>query len=219
MELLSGLTLTGIDDRTDLAELEYMITKYEWIEFGVLLSAKPKAGNRYPNPLRIERMSQVLGRNLSVHVCGASARAILLGGGYDHLLKGIGRIQLNGHVSVEELTSAIARFPEQQIITQYSHAHDALLDLTATFEHHALLVDASGGRGVLPKSWHAPATDKPVGFAGGLGHYNLEQELPKIIKVARPGWWIDMESSLRNPSDWFSVEQAREVADIVECAL
>ena len=36
-------------------------------------------------------------------------------------------------------------------------------------KNHSILVDGSGGRGISPDSWPLIETDKPVGFAGGLG--------------------------------------------------
>lgn len=77
------------------------------------------------------------------------------------------------------------------------------------------LIDGSGGRGLLPEHWPSTCGDMRVGYAGGLGSDNLLVELPKILQVASPGWWIDMESSLRvhsgqfdiEPSDTFSLEK------------
>jgi phosphoribosylanthranilate isomerase len=83
-------------------------------------------------------------------------------------------------------------------------------------ERHGILVDASGGRGISPVEWVRPPTDKRVGFAGGLGPDNLEQELPRILDVSRFGDWIDMETGLRDDDDWFDVERARAVLEIVQ---
>jgi hypothetical protein len=38
---------------------------------------------------------------------------------------------------------------------------------------------------------------------------SLPEELPKILKIARPGAWIDMESGLRDDDDNFDVTKAQ----------
>src|SRR5471030_3033761 len=66
-----------------------------------------------------------------------------------------------------------------------------------------------------PDTWSRPATNKAVGFAGGLGLDNLRAEMCKIAIVAEGDWWIDMEGKLRK-DDWFDVREARAVAGLFE---
>ncbi len=82
-----------------------------------------------------------------------------------------------------------------------------------------MLVDASGGRGITPAAWEAPATAKRVGFAGGLSPENMGWQLPLIRSVAKPDFWVDMESSLRDPADQFSVTRAQAAIAAYDAAL
>ena len=54
------------------------------------------------------------------------------------------------------------------------------------------------------------------GYAGGLGPDNLAVELASIKAVASSGWWVDMESKLRDEHDKFDVGRAEQCAAIFE---
>ena len=146
-------------------------------------------------------------------VCGSKARAALLAGKYDGFLRRCRRVQVNGMVTINELFHLLQQFPGQRIITQHTEANADLADDRVNYGylgiHHEILVDGSGGRGIVPNEWVAPRTGKKVGYAGGLGFMNLHEELPKIKRVASVGAWIDMESSLRNKEDRFDIEYAK----------
>jgi hypothetical protein len=136
-------------------------------------------------------------------------------------------VQLNGWYAPKELRLALACYPE--VIVQHNpesrpdYTRDEYVDPDGNFQRLdrlALLVDASGGRGVSPISWDRPNTRKPVGYAGGLGPNNLAKELPRIAAVARDPWWVDMEGKLRDESDWFAVGLAEKaICAFLEWAL
>jgi hypothetical protein len=81
-----------------------------------------------------------------------------------------------------------------------------------------VLIDASGGKGLLPPSWpRLEAWWSPslsYGYAGGLSPENLFEQIGAIAEARQgnDGFWVDMESSLRDASDGFSVERACEAA-------
>lgn len=206
MNFPPSLTLTGIDHATDLAAIGALLDT--GVEFAVLLTDDRQNRNRYPDLNFIARALEYLGPRLAVHICGRSTRQKAWSGEYDHILREAGRIQINGIVCPEELTYFLARFDRHTIITQHYGANLPLLVWYGA-NRHSLLVDASGGRGIKPEAWQAPNTAKPVGFAGGLGPSNMLIELRRIAKVASGGWWIDMESSLRDINDWFDIDRAR----------
>lgn len=207
------ITLTGIDELTDLLAVDDLAQR--GVEIGVLLSLTPEGRNRYPSLPFIDLAVDVLGSRLAIHICGKAARRALHAHEFDRQLIFCGRIQINGAVTAKELIAIRARYPGHQIITQHQYPNGDLAHVAMPDGSHALLVDGSGGRGILPELWHAPRTDKPVGFAGGLSLNNLERELPRIAEVARPGCWIDMESSLRNAADRFDISTAQAVVDMV----
>ncbi len=212
------ITCTGVDDRTDLATLDRMAAP--GVEFGILLTNDPEGRQRYPNKATLKAAARTLGRRAAIHVCGKTARSDMLAGVYDGTLSLVGRIQVNGVVSIFELDQIGRRFPRQQIITQHTEANRDLrwsrAQLADLGANHALLVDGSGGRGISPESWPLVSTDKLVGFAGGLGPDNLAAELERIKEVSGGGWWVDMESKLRDADDWFSLEKCAQVIAIAK---
>lgn len=152
-------------------------------------------------------MAAALSGRVAIHVCGGAARRELLEGGLSDLVRHAPRVQVNGGLTVEEAEQAAGLVGT--LITQHHALNAKLLQVKAS--NHSLLVDGSAGRGLSPEAWTAPATSKPVGFAGGLGKDNLVMEYPRIAEVAMAGAWTDMEGKLR-VDDWFSVYQASDCA-------
>lgn len=211
------ITLTGVDQRTSAADLLALVSASPRVEVGILLTADPEGRHRYPGAEWATEMAVQLGKRCAVHVCGRRARRMLLDGEESRSwLCGAGRIQINGGFSRAEVLAFTQFVPE--VITQSVFSTDELGLVRASWvPGHQLLVDASGGKGLLPKSWRRPETaERPVGFAGGLSPENLATELPKIAAVARYPWWIDMETGLRDEQDWFSVERALRCVEIFE---
>lgn len=206
------ITCTGLDEQTDLDKVNLLAIP--GVEFAVLLSENPEGRNRYPSLHYIKYVADILTDRLAVHICGQTARKCLLSSDYDKLLEPVARIQVNGKVTTDELVWITKHFPHHQIITQEAGTPQTYLDPNEMTENHMILVDASGGRGKSPDEWFAPKTIKKVGFAGGLGPDNLATEILRINEVSRNGWWIDMESKLRNENDWLSLEKCVQVINI-----
>lgn len=203
------ITLTGIDAATDLTRLP------KHCEIGILYTETPEGRNRYPEKAEIKHMVDALsaqGQSIALHVCGMAARHNLLDQKIDDITRGVQRIQVNGHLTVDEVTALCEHYPQHTLITQHNATNAHLLDVMCA--NHALLIDASGGRGLSPEHWVAPATTKRVGFAGGLGPDNLLDEFSRIKPAAKHGFWLDMEGKLRDQNDRFDVERARAVVEI-----
>ncbi len=199
-----GITLTGADAQTPLADLVALAEA--GAEIGLLYTFSPDGRHRYPSLMWLREAARALRDRCALHVCGGRARAELCNGRIEWLADMVGRIQVNGDVSPIVLQWLCDHFFDRAIITQHNDRNARLLDADAP--NHTILVDASGGRGLLPESWSRPVTRKPVGFAGGLGPENLREELPKIIAAATRGAWVDMEGKLRDEDDWFDVYKA-----------
>ena len=207
------VTLTGVDERCSKRDLTELLVRN--VEVGILLSANPEGRHRYPSLEWIGDAVSFLGDRCAIHFCGRAAREGLLDSQYDWLVDRVGRIQINGSLADSDLDWALAHWPEKTIITQWAFTPEEYRDIHETSDNHAILIDGSGGRGIVPKAW--PEIRHPVkdiGFAGGLSPENIKQELTKILAIAQGGAWIDMESSLR-VDDWFSMERAREVVRAV----
>ena len=199
------ITVTGIDERTDLGLLEGL----GGVEIGILYSATPEGRNRYPRKKWIVNAVHRLPR-VAIHICGRKARQELSENLLHDLVGPAKRIQINGGMRRIDLYSFCVQFERHTIITQHNRANDHLLSYINA-PNHAILIDASGGRGIAPKDWTRPDTPYQVGYAGGLGPENLSKELKRIRQTSAGSWWVDMESSLR-VNDWFSVEKAKEAA-------
>lgn len=197
-------TVTGIDARTNIDAIPARF------ELGFLFSATPD-GKRQPDR---RTLAQLVYRcrhgQSSLHVCGMEARRQLLDGEIPDLLEWVQRIQVNGHVGNGDLLTICHRHPKHTIITQATPNNSG--HCRSGIANHAMLVDGSGGRGVLPREWVRPQTEQAVGFAGGLSPDTLLEQLPKIQAVACGKWWIDMENGVRDADDWFDVDRAKSVA-------
>lgn len=199
-----NLTLTGVDESTSISDI--LDLSREGVEIGVLYTYDPEGRPRYPSRKWIDKLIESEVDCLAIHVCGRKARAEMLGD--PAMFNDVNRIQVNGKVYPGELERICALQPYEKIITQHQ---DGLILLP--FSNHQILVDDSGGRGLLPSQWVRPETHKAVGFAGGLGPYNLREELPKIMAIADDLSWIDMESGIRT-DDKFDMKKAMKVVEI-----
>lgn len=199
------ITVSGPDERTAVADLVALNA-----EIGFLYCSGGSPKNRYPRMEWIREAARVCRRS-SLHICGGKARKELLADKLD--VSPFERIQVNG-LLCEELTERICEmYPHHQIITQHNESNWDLIAVESP--NHSVLVDGSGGKGVVPDEWRPTETYKAVGFAGGLGPNNLASELHRIGQVASVGWWVDMENSLRE-DDWFSIDRAKRAVAIVE---
>lgn len=212
---MTTITLTGIDERTDLEALDALAAEHIRAEFGILYSAQRTGKEpRYPAEAAI---ASFLGHpglkgRCALHICGAEALESALNGGLSYWLAQVPRFQINGPVRPDHVAQLCRDWPHATIITQHNVRNAMLCRLDA--ENHSLLFDESGGRGKKPERWERPPIpEKAFGYAGGLGPYNIAEEAQKIGQVANPGWWVDMESSLRGYGDWFDAEKARAVLE------
>lgn len=228
------LTLTGADRHTDLYALGSLARENPWVEIALLVSESNSA-SRYWTFDEVWRAIDALDRlvdaadQLAIHVCGTAARQKLYG---DVNIRGLcarlGRLQLNGNPQEGHITQVRGRLLDTRIITQVRHVGAALPNRYG----RDYLVDASGGRGVLPAEWAPPDLDPSsqvmsggsgIGFAGGLSPENISRELPRILAMTSPGWWIDLETHLRDdPGDegkfsldraWLTVHEVSRVLD------
>lgn len=212
-QLNPRITLTGIDKRVPYNWLDEALAEYPELELGLLYTHGPEGRPRYPRASWIEHMVYEFPGRCAVHLCGGRIRAEAQHGTLPEWVAQAARIQANGSYGICEVANLCLRYPNSEIITQHTlHGED--LTTYPNIANHALLVDASGGRGVSPGTWHRPTTTKRVGFAGGLGPDNLAQELPRIANVSTGEYWVDMEGRLRDHNDWFCLERAEKVLNV-----
>ena len=229
---LRHITFTGIDAKTDIMDLAEIQKQYPLVEFGVLTSYHwYENGNRYLDPRLLRNFRTRDGRigetdiNLSLHICGRAAHDAAYGDWWeiDHLtygnLKLFNRFQLNVAERQDNPPYVkTAPYNWQQMIIQQRNVNELGL-LKATLrsypfhESFAVLLDASGGRGI----------DTPIevlkgqvmtGYAGGINPDNVADKLAYLLQQENKGdFWIDMESGVRT-DDWFDIEKASRVLAI-----
>jgi hypothetical protein len=204
-----SITFTGVDEQTNM----------DWVsklraEIGFLYTKNPDGRNRYPSREWITTNAPKC-HYAALHICGGKARQELLNGELTDFLKPFRRMQVNGKLTVEEVEKICEMNPNHVVITQHNSGNIDLLNVKGT--SHALLVDASGGKGLSPVGWVRPETYKSVGFVGGFCADNIPTELPKVqIAAGQRSFWIDMEGKLRDDNDWFDISKVNAAYDVFE---
>ena len=199
------LTATGVDENTDVEEI------LRWglmdLELAFLYSARWEGqAKRYPPLDFILETARGIPTRTALHVCGGPAKKALVRGELD--IEPFERVQINGVIRVPEVKDICLAYPDKTFILQYQGPGDDFFLTYDAVDNLAMLVDASGGNGILPDSWEDLESIHPVGFAGGLNHENMEEQVRAIREVAEDGWWVDLESGLRD-EEWFSNELLR----------
>jgi hypothetical protein len=216
--VIDRVTVTGADNSVKPEDLIPLTEEFPFVEWGILASQRGTVehyGTKRSPPLpwlaRLRELhSQGKFPQLSLHLCGAWVRQLLLGNLVvpPVLLPGFRRIQLNFHAEgakcdVEKFAKALADplFAGRDFIFQLDGASGNEY-LEAVLGEDVLgcygLFDVSGGRGILPTAWPKPQMIDVVpgehgegeeyhaytGYAGGLGPDNLAAEIPKILAAA-----------------------------------
>lgn len=245
--IVPNVTFTGVDASTEVEDLIGLAQEFPsvHVEYAFLYSDS-NAGSieekKYPPKEDILRKIEgidSLSRKLdignvesAIHFCGRDTleRIVTF---EDQFIPWdiINRVQLNLPVfwekffTVQDLFYFISAYPNMGVITQYKPGTELLYRLLISLSNHQVLFDASGGKGVSPKEWVSPFSNKiNWGYAGGLNPDNIREELPIILESFRKSHgvdstvstWIDMESGIRNvETDTFSVDKCRRILSAV----
>lgn len=232
-------TFTGIDQFTDLDRLIDLSARYSFVEWGILYSTA-RAGNE-PRYMTADRVHDVidllpLSCDIAVHLCGMAVTELLDDNASEasRLMRRVaarnGRVQINVNTRQRpDLLSPLrawvaieAKNLSLSVITQHNEANHGLTEALHGLPNHAVLFDASGGRG-LPRAggWPVPLDGMYCGYAGGIGPQTIDADLLAIQSavVNRP-YWIDMEGRVRDEQDRFSldaVEACLHARDAHQC--
>lgn len=229
---LTKVTLTGIDEKTDLKKVAKLSKDYPFVEWAVLFS-KTKCGleNRYPSIKKIDEFA-----NLSIframHLCGSIARKYAKQNYYDiyvredrpmdvmfsNIFKPFDRYQFNiSNLNIDEVNFDVFNISSINTIVQINN-----FSWFEKLENTDVLFDISGGRGqeisiddiiVAPFNGFNFTKINYLGFAGGLGPDNVVAKTNSILdnfsEIER-GIWIDMESKIRT-DDWLDLDKCEDV--------
>lgn len=239
MSHLRFVTLTGVDEKTDLSELVRLSAEFPFVEWGVLYD-ESLAGRdpRYPSLDWISQFAAVAEQNslyVALHLCGSAVARLRDFVAADELpsrtpateptfalldlAQRFGRVQLNtvakmSHVpALRALIQRISRSENRtRVILQWTDGSAAVCGWLQSEHAFEVLVDSSGGRGVERTDWPSLGQTHPrAGYAGGLGPDNLAEQLPRIAKAAyRRSYWVDMETKLRNEQGYFDLSRCKQ---------
>jgi hypothetical protein len=220
--MLRYVTVTGLDDKTDLIDFLILSKEYSFVEWGVLVfDSYPRPQSRFPHHDVIRNLAkckEILPQiNLSLHVCGPYLRKIIHNGDWQvfndlnylehvngiNVVNCFSRIQLNLSHMISEIQEPFfesLKNINQEIILQLKsiEGNEELIEKCSKNAKISVLFDASGGKGKLPEKW--PNSIKNCGYAGGLTPDNVKEQLCLIKNLVGDNGpiWIDAESSLRS---------------------
>lgn len=224
--MLKYLTMTGIDAHSDIERLKSLQERYPVLEYGVLVSENNiGCKKRYPSLERIQDFADA-GLTMACHVCGGVARRAMSTGKFDEVKALLGdtfgafqRFQYN--INGYKCTHNFRYDGERPIIIQ-AGAQDGkvfyhCMNVLCPGGRVQALMDSSGGRGVFSEEFDiVKDADKFVGYAGGLGVDNIKRV--KLLLERHLGdkdFWLDMESGVRDEDDWFDLDKAEKVCELV----
>lgn len=227
---ITRVTFTGADDATPVSELLTLGRSCPFVEWGLLMSIDRRGKPRYPSNEWLKTLLEDDGQTplLSAHLCGHLARGLVLDQvlRLDHTYR-FSRVQINlpqnlmGHINLQKLADVrLMTQGRPQFILQY-RGTESEQQLVAQMPPYgrkafAVLFDKSGGLGISPEVWPSPLPNVFCGYAGGLGPFNLAEELTKIASVAGDAEiWIDMETRIRT-HDKFDLDKVRKCIEVVE---
>lgn len=221
-KFIRKVTITGVDEKTDLERLQRLAEQFPFAEWAVLLS-KSSAGTkpRYPSRECVDRFINCKVPSAG-HLCGAWLRDFVDGGSMFEderpgWLRSFDRIQLNiGHrpLSQEIFLKVMSRYQSslkdsfQRFIIQVQQYEvpDWYESLGNNID---LLFDNSGGQGVEQASWTRPPliylARFGIGYAGGLTPQNLSKHIALLADL-KFNLMIDAESGIRT-DDVFDLDK------------
>lgn len=223
------LTITGLDNKTDLVACSELSQRYP-LEWGVLLSASKQGKEpRYPNRITLDKIFWHSYLRLSLHLCGKYARDVMSRTmSYENftevVLKNKGnlvtlpqlnfrraqRIQIN-HPNPD--ANIIGEFGRKFFCQCIAQSRSLIWPNPAEDNICVWLYDCSGGRGIPPKEWPKhPGEDFYVGYSGGISPENLATVL---LQVASPyPYWLDVESGART-GNWLDLNKVAKMCAII----
>ena len=223
--ILTKVTFTGIDERTDMRRVKELQRRYPFAEFGILLSYDWKEnGRRFPDPEILSRLDKT-GLSLSAHFCGQAATDIVIGKRFmvrelcRPYLRLFRRCQLN--LRANGLFSNLRKLPPipyiNEVIVQMHTPELCEQFLTGERPRHlAFLLDASGGAGIDTPIRILTSPGAHIGYAGGIGPDNVEGKLRTLLEYdSKEKFWIDMETRVRT-EEWLDLDKVEQVLVICE---
>lgn len=219
---IQNCTLTGADDNTKVESLIKLHQTFPIAEIA-LLYGDTEGTNRYPTEKWISNFNARYMGLKAIHLCGGKVDSFMAGEpGLLNLVAPFSRIQLNFNLKknpeiLEKLVTVLDRLqPKQLCLVQVNSANAELIPVINRHQAFQCLFDESDSAELSSKGRPKPLPGKHCGYAGGLGFEGLALQLDEICQVLESSGgsrriWIDMESSLRDLDDRFSIEKCQNI--------
>lgn len=209
---INKVVICGMDDQTDIKQLEDLKKKYPFVEWGVLFSTNRRGKARYPSISWIEEFLNSETGNVSAHFCGSYPRDILEVGNIEEILNLSNKfdsIQLNYNLEFRKnkwkkdnliLALETSKKLNKDIILQFNEFNKPYIDyeLIYSYDNIRFLNDSSGGNGKVIKELTSPVSNIYTGYAGGINLDNIDLIVNNITSFDNQDTvWIDLESGAR----------------------
>jgi hypothetical protein len=194
------VTMTGIDERTDLDRVLTLSARFP-VEWAILMSPDLQGSHpRFPGHETIDAFRSMPVRK-AVHLCGVHAKEIMAGGEPVVDVTGFDRAQINHRRPIAELVAGFAfRRGVQGIMQSRSLEFPDAPGVQ-------MLFDRSGGQGRLPLEWPIHPGHL-VGIAGGISPATIGTVLGTIPEGPV---WLDMETGVRTDDDLLDLDKVEAV--------
>ena len=218
MERTPIVTITGADDRTNPADLFALSARYPFVEWGILFSQKRAGEPRYPASAWFNEFVSAADVRKSLHLCGRASRVTIAGCStyLDLAVRcGFDRVQLNGWKFTENprhfVESPVELILQSMTLDGFQRACADVRMILNGGGRASALYDPSGGRGIFADLVEVlqHGTGDHYGYAGGINPANVTHMLQRTLDQG--GYWIDMESGVRDQVDWFDLGKVRSV--------
>lgn len=228
---LTGVTITGADDNTNINELYHITHTYPFVEWGILIGSRTGIPNipRMPTYLWIAKLAD-LSLPIAIHLCGTPLGQLLAQGVVPDIIarspSGTSRCQFNwhNHSAPSQAFYDILLNPDLSLYMSWIFK---FTEKTADYIPQAIargvkkdkievFFDSSHGQGLLPEKYQPPLADFHCGYAGGLSPDNLQEELARLAAVVGDNnVWIDLETNVRT-DDKLDIKKVIKVLEIAK---
>ncbi len=230
MQQLKRVSLTGVDDKTNIDDLVTLSEQFSFVEWAMLYVPHNEGAPRNPTAIWRNKLISAQPKGyLATHLCGDLAFRQLFDDELPADIRLVNRIQLNINARYETFNTdevlevyrrSLLLGPD--IILQHNQTTAAPVQLFLSElkdyqrDKIHILFDESRGTGTVPDSWSLPPELEGAfyGFAGGINPDNVISTLEQV-KLLGTDYWIDMESGIREDNQ-FSIEKARRVLQATE---